>query len=104
MTLNTPGINTDWKGHLLLPDETLRMDVEISLLGSLDAALGLVPVLGTTASKMSKIYLKLDGPLDDLKVEKTLWNGLEEASKRPLQTFEKNVGKSLKTIKKFWRI
>jgi hypothetical protein len=104
MALNTPGINTDWKGHLLLPDEILRMDVEVSLLGGLDAALGLVPVLGTTASKMSKIYLKLDGPLDDPRVEKTMWNAMEEASKRPLHTLEKSVGKSLKTIKKFWRI
>ena len=103
MALNTPGVKTDWKGHLLLPDQTLRMDVEVSLLGGLDTALGLMPVLGATANKMSKIYLKLDGPLDDPSVEKTLWNSLEEVRKRPLQTLEKNVGKSLKTIRKFWR-
>lgn len=100
MKLNTPGVKTEWKGFLHLPDNSVEIDVEVSLLGGLDTALELVPVVGSTANKMSRIYLHLDGPLDDPKVEKTLWNSLEDVRKRPLQTLEKNVGKGLDTFEK----
>lgn len=103
MVLNTPGVKTDWKGVVNLPDNSVEIDVEVSLLGGLDTALELVPMVGSTANKMSRIYLHLSGPLHNLKVEKTLWNSLEDVRKRPLQTLEKSVGKSLDTFKKFWQ-
>jgi hypothetical protein len=102
LTLNTPGARTDWAGTLTLPELILAMDVKVSLLGELDAALGLMPVLGRAASNMSKVYLRIEGPLSNPTTTKTLHNSLDEISKQPIKALEKSVGKSLNKFKKFW--
>ena len=72
LILNTPGAKTEWKGTLSVPELILDMDIKVSLLGELDMALGLMPVLGRAASNMTKLYVRLEGPISNPKTTKTL--------------------------------
>jgi hypothetical protein len=59
----TPAISTRGSGLFDLAGETMRMDMAITVLGTLDKVLGMVPLVGSAAASVTKAYLEVEGPM-----------------------------------------
>ncbi|MEJ2233080.1 MAG: AsmA-like C-terminal domain-containing protein [Syntrophobacterales bacterium] len=79
--LTSPGLNMDVQGTVDLVNRNLSMTGEAQTLGTLDKVLGLVPVAGKAAQKLTKLYLDIKGPWEDPKISVRPAKGLTEAIK-----------------------
>lgn len=66
--MDTPATSAQGKGILDFGAETVDLAVAITVLGTLDKALGLVPLVGTAAANATKAYLEIKGPMAGPKV------------------------------------
>jgi hypothetical protein len=105
LRLLSPALQLDADGNVFLVQEQLDMKAQIELLGTVDTVLGLVPVLGKAAGKLTNVYLDLKGPLDDPKIRVRAAKGIAEAGKKGTQDtgkaaedVVKELGKGLEKI------
>ena len=66
--MDTPATSAVGKGTLNFETETVDAAVAVTVLGTLDKALGLVPLVGTAAANATKAYLEIKGPMAEPKV------------------------------------
>ncbi len=72
-------LNGNGQGVINFSDEKIGLQVVLEPLQSLDKLLGLVPVLGKHAQKLTKVHLTVQGPLDDPEVKTVLTKGVTQA-------------------------
>jgi hypothetical protein len=89
--------NMDAAGSINLIDEQMDIKAELEPLGMVGKALGIVPVLGKGAQKLTKVHLHLRGPWDNPKVNVALGEGIVGAAKEE----KKATGRVLKGITDF---
>ncbi|MFC1863187.1 AsmA-like C-terminal domain-containing protein [Thermodesulfobacteriota bacterium] len=74
-------LNGNCQGAIDFPDEKIALQIVIEPLQTVDKILGLVPLLGKQAQKLTNIYLTVEGPLDDPAVRTTPTRGVTDAIK-----------------------
>ena len=96
LRLLSPALHLDADGDIYLVKEQLKMNAQIELLGTVDTVLDLVPVLGKAAGKLTNVYLKLKGPLENPKIRVLPAKGLRKAGKKGT----KDTGKAAEDVVK----
>ena len=85
--MDTPATSAVGKGMLNFDTETVDASVAVTVLGTLDKALGLVPLVGSAAANATKAYLEIKGPMADPKVRVRQARGfidsLEQEDRKP---------------------
>ena len=81
LSLTSPGLNMDAQGTVDLVNQHLSMKADLQMLGTVDKVLGLVPVVGKAAKKMTKVYLDIKGPLDDPDIHTSPLKGITKSVK-----------------------
>jgi uncharacterized protein YhdP len=81
LRLTSPGLNLDAQGTVDLVNQHLSMTADAQTLGTLDKVLGLVPVAGKTATKLTNVYLDIKGSLEDPEISVRPAKGVTEAIK-----------------------
>jgi hypothetical protein len=71
-------LNVSSQGTIDLLSDEVNMQAALAPLRTVDKVIGIVPILGREAQKLTKIYLSIDGSLSDPKVKKTLAKGVGE--------------------------
>jgi uncharacterized protein involved in outer membrane biogenesis len=85
LRLLSPALHMDGDGTIQFVKQRLDMNAHLEFLGTLDKVLGLVPVLGKAAGKLTNVYLKLKGPLENPKIRVLPAKGITEAGKKGTQ-------------------
>ena len=81
LRLTSPGLNLDTQGTVDLVNQQLSMTADVQTLGTIDKVLGIVPIAGKAAKKMTKVYLDIEGPLEDPKIHTRPLKGITESVK-----------------------
>jgi len=88
VNLVTPAIRINSAGTLELPEQQLDLQAKVEVFGTLDAVLGLIPLVGKPAEKLTDINLDIKGPLENVKVQvkpvKSVGNALKGLRNEPL--------------------
>lgn len=63
--LFSSSVNAAGKGQVNLHKKNMAIETMVEPLGTLNKAIGYIPLLGKAAQKLTMVYLKIDGPLDD---------------------------------------
>jgi uncharacterized protein involved in outer membrane biogenesis len=95
----TPAFNTTGQGLVRLTDQVMNMEVELAVFGSIDKALGLVPLVGSAASNITKVYLKIDGPLEKPRVRVLPARGVIDTVKEGIENPVKEIGRGLDSLR-----
>jgi hypothetical protein len=81
----TPAVSAWGTGLVDLAEETVRMDMAITVLGTLDKVLGMVPLVGSAAASVTKAYLEVEGPMAEPEVRVRQVKGTYKALKKDSQ-------------------
>lgn len=100
LRLLSPALHMDGDGTIYLVKQRLDMNAEIEFMGTLDKILGLVPVLGKAAGKLTHVYLNLKGPLENPKIRVRPAKGITKAGKKGTQEGGKAVEDVIKELGK----
>ena len=99
-------LNMHAQGTVGLLDEQLNMKAELVPLGTFDKILGFVPIVGKGAADLTKIYLDLEGPLENPKIRtrltKGVATGVEDATKAAGKDVKKGTGFVEKGLEKIF--
>jgi uncharacterized protein YhdP len=105
LRLLSPALHMEGDGDIYLVKQRLDMKAHLEFLGTLDKVLGLVPVLGKAAGKLTNVYLKLKGPLENPEIRVLPTKGLTKAGKKgakdsgkAAEDVFKGLGKGLEEI------
>jgi uncharacterized protein YhdP len=82
LRLLSPALHMDADGTIYLVQQELDMKANIELLGTVDALLDLVPVLGKAAGQLTNVYLNIKGPLANPKIRVLPAKGITKAGKK----------------------
>lgn len=89
LELLTPAFSTRAVGEIDLHNDALSLDAAIAVLGTVDKVLGLVPLVGTAVADITKVYLRISGPLQQPAVRvqpaKGLLSGVGDILALPLR-------------------
>jgi hypothetical protein len=77
-------LNGNCQGIIDFQDDIIALQIVLQPLQTIDRILGIVPLLGRQAQKLTNIYLVVDGPLDDPNVRTELTRGVRDAIKGTL--------------------
>jgi len=91
LRLLSPALYMDVDGNIYLVKQRLDMNAEIEFMGTVDKVLGLVPILGKAAGKLTHVYLHLKGPLENPKIRVRPAKGITKAGKKGTQDSGKAV-------------
>jgi uncharacterized protein YhdP len=100
LRLLSPALYMDVDGNIYLVKQRLDMNAEIEFMGPVDKVLGLVPILGKTAGKLTHVYLHLKGPLENPKIRVRPAKGITKAGKKGTQDSGKAVEDVIKELGK----
>jgi uncharacterized protein involved in outer membrane biogenesis len=100
LRLLSPALHMDGDGTIYFVKQRLDMNAHLEFLGTLDKVLGLVPVLGKAAGKLTNVYLQLKGPLENPKIRVLPAKGITEAEKKGTQDTGKAAEDVLKGLGK----
>jgi uncharacterized protein involved in outer membrane biogenesis len=78
-------MNANSQGVIKLRDEKIALQIIVQPLQTIDKVLGLVPIVGRIAKKLTNVYLTVVGPLDNPEIRTTLTKGITEAIKGTLR-------------------
>ena len=79
--LNTPAIIIHGNGTLNMLEQQLDMQAELTIFGTVDSIVGLVPLIGKPVQKLTNTNLDIQGPVDNVKVTINPARGVEKAIK-----------------------
>jgi hypothetical protein len=97
----SPAIIARGHGLIDLEKQSTDIDLEVTVLGSLDKALGLVPLAGSAAANLMKAYLKVAGPLNQPRIKVRQVSGMAKALQDSITAPAKRVGRGLDSIKEW---
>jgi hypothetical protein len=97
-SLLTPAFDSNAKGLINLGSKSIDMDVELAVLGTLDKVVGLVPLVGSAASNITKVYLLVKGPLEEPKVIVRPAQGVIETVKEGIKDPTKEITRGLDSL------
>ena len=83
------------QGTVGLLDEQLNIKAELVPLGTLDKAVGFVPVVGKAAAAITKIYLNIEGPLENPKINTKIAKGVATGGEDTTKGIGKGVEEGL---------
>ncbi len=78
-SLKSPAMDMECFGQADLPNRTLDLKASVGLLGTVDKALGYIPIAGGVGASVTKVYLKIHGPMDDPRIEYLPAKGVRKA-------------------------
>ncbi len=96
--LLTPAFNSNAKGLVDFGSNSLDVDVELAVLGTLDKVVGLVPLVGTAASNITKVYLLVKGPLEKPRVIVRPGQGVIETVKEGIKDPAREITRGLDSL------
>jgi hypothetical protein len=85
LVMLTPAVNAQGIGLVDLSGETLKVALTVTVLGTLDKALGMLPLVGGAAASVTKIYLVVEGSLDKPEVRIQPIRGLIKSLEKDMQ-------------------
>jgi uncharacterized protein YhdP len=100
LLLNSPALGLDGNGDINLVKERLNMEADIQVLGSVDKILNILPIVGKTGVDLTRMYVTLEGNLEDPKIRVRPARGAKDAEKQEVDEGEKAVGDVFKGIDK----
>jgi len=86
LSLKANSLNAASVGEINLVNEKLDLGIEIEPLGTLNEAMGFVPIIGKVGQKLTKIYLDVKGPFADPTIRVSPIKGLSEFVREGLKT------------------
>jgi hypothetical protein len=95
----TPAFNTRGQGLVSLTDRTLDLELELAVLGTIDKVVGLVPLVGSAASNITKVFLVVEGTLDNPRVRVLPARGVIDTVKGSIENPIKELGRGLDSLR-----
>ncbi|NRB39427.1 MAG: AsmA-like C-terminal domain-containing protein [Pseudomonadales bacterium] len=99
LEVNMAAFDAEAKGLVSLAENTINMDIIVTLLAALDKTLAYVPLIGSAVADVTKVYLTVSGPLDDPKVRVKPIAGIHKGVKKIIQTPGKGIKKGFNALK-----
>jgi len=85
LLMESPALSLDANGDINLVKKELKINADVEALGTLDKVLGIIPIMGKTGQKLTKVYLTIEGNLEDPKIRIRSVKGESEGGKRGAQ-------------------
>lgn len=98
-SLLTPAFNTQGTGLVSIVEQSLDMELELAVLGTLDKVVGLVPLVGSAASNITKVFLVVEGPLEKPRVIVRPAQGVIKTVEGGITDPVKELGKGLDALR-----
>ncbi|MEJ2431094.1 MAG: AsmA-like C-terminal domain-containing protein [Deltaproteobacteria bacterium] len=100
LILESPALGLHAHGDIDLVKKLLNMRTDIEIFGTLDKILGLVPIVGEASTKLTKVYVTLEGDVDKPKIAINPAEGLAKAGKKEVREGEKGTKEVIKELSK----
>ena len=103
LRLLSDAVSLNGRGTVNLVTRRLNMDAHVKPLQTLSGGLGLVPILGKAAERLTEMHLKIEGSLDNPKISTTATRVLSGGVKNSGKATEgviKDLGKGIKDLGK----
>ena len=100
LILESPALGMHAHGDIDLVKKRLDMRADIDILGTLDRILGLVPIVGEATTKLTKVYVTLEGDVEKPKIAINPAEGLAKAGKKEVREGEKGTQEVIKEFSK----
>ncbi len=97
--LVTPAFNNAGHGLVNLTDKTMDMEIELAVLGTIDKVLGFVPLVGSAASNITKVFLVVEGPMDKPRVRVLPARGIIDTVKGGIENPIKDLGRGIDSLR-----
>ncbi len=96
--LLTSAFKSSGQGLIHFASNTIDMEVELTVLGTFDAVVGLVPFVGMAASNMTRLYLLVRGPLERPRVTVQATKGVIETMKAGIKDPTREISRGLGSL------
>jgi len=91
LVMESPALELDAKGDIDLVKNQLNMNADIAMLGTLDKILGIIPIVGEAGTGLTRIYVVLEGDLQNPKIRIRPLKGVTETGKKGVQEGKKGT-------------
>jgi uncharacterized protein YhdP len=100
LAMESPALELDANGDIDLVKKRLNMDADIGIFGTLDKILGLFPIVGKAGTELTRVYVTLEGDLENPKIRIRAVKGVTKAGKKGAQEGKKGTEEVIKEFGK----